>query len=102
MFVYGTLRSGEGNHRLFGNTEIHEGFESALAEFVGAEAALVFSSGYTANLGAVVSLSGAGSLLVSDALTHASLVDACRLSRARTTQRPCSGCSSSALPSSPR
>ena len=67
-----------GSRLVTGNTELHEGFESALAEFVGAEAALVFSSGYTANLGAVVSLSGAGSLLVSDALTHASLVDACR------------------------
>ncbi|EUA35110.1 aminotransferase class I and II family protein [Mycobacterium xenopi 3993] len=43
----------------------------------------MFSSGYTANLGAVVALSGPGSLLVSDAQSHASLVDACRLSRAR-------------------
>ena len=48
----------------------------------------MFSSGYTANLGAVVALSGAGSLLVSDALTHASLVDACRLSRARVVVTP--------------
>src|ERR1700738_1421748 len=71
-----------GSRLVTGNTELHEGFETALADFVGAESALVFSSGYTANLGAVVSLSGAGSLLVSDALTHASLVDACRLSRA--------------------
>ena len=63
-------------------------FEQALAEFVGAESALVFSSGYTANLGAVVALSGPGSLLVSDALTHASLVDACRLSRARVVVTP--------------
>ena len=77
-----------GSRLVTGNTELHEGFERALAEFVGAESALVFSSGYTANLGAVVSLSGAGSLLVSDALTHASLVDACRLSRARVTVTP--------------
>ena len=77
-----------GSRLVTGNTELHEGFERALAEFVGAEAALVFSSGYTANLGAVVSLSGAGSLLVSDALTHASLVDACRLSRARVVVTP--------------
>jgi 8-amino-7-oxononanoate synthase len=49
---------------------------------------LVFSSGYTANLGAVVALSGPGSVLVSDALTHASLVDACRLSRARVVVTP--------------
>lgn len=72
-----------GSRLVTGNTELHEGFESALADFVGAESALVFSSGYTANLGAVVALSGPGSLVVSDALTHASLVDACRLSRAR-------------------
>ena len=77
-----------GSRLVTGNTELHENFESALADFVGAESGLVFSSGYTANLGAVVALSGAGSLLVSDALTHASLVDACRLSRARVVVTP--------------
>lgn len=77
-----------GSRLVTGNTELHEGFERVLAGFVGAESALVFSSGYTANLGAVVALSGAGSLLVSDALTHASLVDACRLSRARVVVTP--------------
>src|SRR4029079_18916743 len=53
-----------GSRLVTGNTELHEGFEAALADFVGAESALVFSSGYTANLGAVASLSGAGSLVV--------------------------------------
>lgn len=77
-----------GSRLVTGNTELHEGFERALADFVRAESALVFSSGYTANLGAVVALSGAGSLLISDALTHASLVDACRLSRARVVVTP--------------
>jgi 8-amino-7-oxononanoate synthase len=77
-----------GSRLVTGNTELHEGFERVLADFVGVESALVFSSGYTANLGAVVSLSGAGSLLVSDALTHASLVDACRLSRSRVVVTP--------------
>jgi 8-amino-7-oxononanoate synthase len=77
-----------GSRLVTGNTELHEGFEAALADFVGAESALVFSSGYTANLGAVVALSGPGSLLVSDALIHASLVDACRLSRARVAVTP--------------
>ena len=77
-----------GSRLVTGNTALHEQFETALAEFVGAESALVFSSGYTANLGAVVSLSGPGSLVVSDALTHASLVDACRLSRARVVVTP--------------
>lgn len=84
-----TWGAGSGGSRLVtGNTELHEGFERALAEFVGAESALVFSSGYTANLGAVVALSGPGALVVSDAYTHASLVDACRLSRARVTVTP--------------
>ncbi|KUI40313.1 8-amino-7-oxononanoate synthase [Mycobacterium sp. GA-2829] len=77
-----------GSRLVTGNTELHEGFESALAAFTGAESALVFSAGYTANLGAVVALSGPGSLLISDALTHASLVDACRLSRARVVVTP--------------
>jgi 8-amino-7-oxononanoate synthase len=77
-----------GSRLVTGNTELHEAFETELAGFVGAESALVFSSGYTANLGAVVALSGAGSLLVSDALTHASLVDACRLSRASVVVTP--------------
>ena len=77
-----------GSRLVTGNTELHEEFETALAAFVGAESALVFSSGYTANLAAVVGLSGAGSLLVSDAHSHASLVDACRLSRARVVVTP--------------
>ena len=77
-----------GSRLVTGNTELHEAFETALADFVGAESALVFSSGYTANLGAVVALSGPGALLVSDALTHASLVDACRLSRSRVVVTP--------------
>ena len=77
-----------GSRLVTGNTELHEEFECALAEFVGAPAALLFSSGYTANLGALVSLSGPGSLVVSDAAAHASLVDACRLSRARVVVAP--------------
>ncbi|HTZ12657.1 MAG TPA: 8-amino-7-oxononanoate synthase [Mycobacterium sp.] len=77
-----------GSRLVTGNTLLHEEFESALAEFVCAAAGLVFSSGYAANLGAVVGLSGPGSLLVSDAYSHASLVDACRLSRARVVVTP--------------
>lgn len=77
-----------GSRLVTGNTELHEEFESELADFVGAEAALLFSSGYTANLGAVVCLSGPGSLVVSDSASHASLVDACRLSRARIVVTP--------------
>src|ERR1700739_679181 len=77
-----------GSRLVTGNTLLHEEFESALAEFVGAAAGLVFSSGYAANLGAVVGLSGPGSLLVSDAYSHASLVDAWPLSRARVVVTP--------------
>lgn len=77
-----------GSRLVTGDTELHQQFEAELAEYVGAATGLVFSSGYTANLGAVVSLTGAGSLLVSDAYSHASLVDACRLSRARVVVTP--------------
>ncbi|MFV9459669.1 8-amino-7-oxononanoate synthase [Rhodococcus sp. NM-2] len=77
-----------GSRLVTGSTTEHELLETELAEFVGAEAGLVFSSGYTANLGAVTALSGAGSLIVSDAGSHASLVDACRLSRARVAVAP--------------
>lgn len=72
-----------GSRLVSGNTELHEELESALADFVGADTSLVFSSGYTANLGAVTALAGPGTLVVSDAAVHASLIDACRLSRAR-------------------
>ena len=84
--TWGTCSTG--SRLVTGNTELHEEFESELAAFVGAASALVFSSGYTANLGAVTSLSGPGSLVVSDAASHASLVDACRLSRARIAVTP--------------
>ncbi|MQY25450.1 8-amino-7-oxononanoate synthase [Nocardia aurantia] len=72
-----------GSRLVTGTTTAHEQFEAELAEFVGAEAGLVFASGYAANLGAVTALAGRGTLVVSDAASHASLVDACRLSRAR-------------------
>jgi 8-amino-7-oxononanoate synthase len=77
-----------GSRLVTGDTELHQQFETELAEFMGAPAALVFSSGYTANIGAVVGLSGPGALVVSDAYSHASLVDACRLSRARVVVTP--------------
>ncbi len=77
-----------GSRLVTGNTSLHERFETSLADFMGADSALAFSSGYTANLGAVVALSGPDSVVVSDALTHASLVDACRLSRARIVVTP--------------
>lgn len=72
-----------GSRLITGTTELHAQLEEELAAFCGAAAALVFSSGYTANLGALTALSGPDALVVSDAASHASLVDACRLSRAR-------------------
>ncbi|OBB95545.1 8-amino-7-oxononanoate synthase [Mycobacterium sp. 852002-40037_SCH5390672] len=77
-----------GSRLVTGDTELHQKFESELANYVGAASGLLFSSGYAANLGAVVGLSGRGSLLVSDEYSHASLVDACRLSRARVAVTP--------------
>ncbi|KXP01521.1 8-amino-7-oxononanoate synthase [Tsukamurella pseudospumae] len=77
-----------GSRLVTGTTELHESFERGLAEFLGAEAALCFSSGYLANLGVVTALAGRGALVVSDGGSHASLVDACRLSRARIVVTP--------------
>jgi 8-amino-7-oxononanoate synthase len=72
-----------GSRLVTGTTRAHADLERDLASFVGAEAGLVFSSGYLANLGAITALAGRGDLIVSDALNHASLIDGCRLSRAR-------------------
>ena len=72
-----------GSRLVTGSTTLHADLEAAAATHVGAEAGLVFSSGYLANVGAVTALAGPGTLIVSDARNHASLVDACRLSRAR-------------------
>ncbi|UFS99405.1 8-amino-7-oxononanoate synthase [Nocardia huaxiensis] len=77
-----------GSRLVTGTTTEHELLEAELADFVGAEAGLVFASGYAANLGAVTALVGRGGLVVSDAGSHASLVDACRLSRARVEVAP--------------
>jgi 8-amino-7-oxononanoate synthase len=77
-----------GSRLVTGSTELHAALEAELAEFCGFEAALVFSSGYAANLAAVSALSGRGALIVSDAGNHASLIDGCRLSRAEIAVAP--------------
>ncbi|TSD98615.1 8-amino-7-oxononanoate synthase [Gordonia rubripertincta] len=66
-----------------GTTAVHVDLEDELADFLGFPAALAFSSGYLANVGAVTALAGRGDLIVSDTGSHASLIDGCRLSRAR-------------------
>ncbi|MET7482890.1 8-amino-7-oxononanoate synthase [Streptomyces sp. NPDC005538] len=73
-----------GSRLVTGTTELHAQLERELAEFCGFEAALVFSSGYAANLAAVTTLAPHGSLIVSDAGNHASLIDGCRLARGGT------------------
>ncbi|MGA5452683.1 8-amino-7-oxononanoate synthase [Streptomyces umbrinus] len=73
-----------GSRLVSGSTELHAELERELAEFCGFESALVFSSGYAANLAAVTALAPHGSLVVSDAGNHASLIDGCRLARGTT------------------
>ncbi|AGP52445.1 8-amino-7-oxononanoate synthase [Streptomyces rapamycinicus] len=77
-----------GSRLVTGTTQLHQELEDELADFCGFEAALVFSSGYTANLAALTALTGPGTLIVFDACNHASLVDGCRLSRAKVAQVP--------------
>jgi len=73
-----------GSSRLIaGNHPLYEELEVALADFKGAESSLVFSTGYLANIGMIPALVGQGDAVFSDALNHASIVDGCRLSRAR-------------------
>ena len=67
---------------LAGHFSVQQEAEEALAEFVGQEAALLFGSGYAANLAIVSSLLDRGDAVFADRLNHASLNDACRLSRA--------------------
>jgi glycine C-acetyltransferase len=75
---------GSGASRLIsGNMKLHEELESKIAEFKGTEAALVFNSGFQANTGVVSTLVNEGDAVFSDALNHASIVDGCRLSRAK-------------------
>lgn len=66
-----------------GRADLHAELERKLAEFERAEAALLFPTGYAANVGAITSLVGKGDAVYSDELNHASIIDGCRLSGAR-------------------
>jgi 8-amino-7-oxononanoate synthase len=65
-----------------GYTPQHASLERELASFEHTSSAVIFTSGYSANLGVVSCLAGQGDLLLSDSLNHASLIDGCRLSKA--------------------
>ena len=75
--------TGAGAARLIsGDHPLHQALEREIAAWKGAEAVLLFPSGYAANTGAIPALVGRGDAVYADALNHASLIDGCRLSRA--------------------
>ncbi len=75
--------SGAASPLISGHMAAHEELARALAAFKRKDAALVFGSGFLANVGLITALAGEGDAVFSDALNHASIVDGCRLSRAR-------------------
>ena len=82
----GAERYGAGagaSHLVSGHSRAHHALEEELADFVGAERALLFSTGYMANLGVVSALTGRHDVIFEDRLNHASLIDAARLTRAK-------------------
>jgi 8-amino-7-oxononanoate synthase len=70
-------------HLVSGHTREHQLLEEELAAFTGREAALLFSTGYMANLGVITAFAARGEVVVQDRLNHASLLDGARLSAAR-------------------
>ena len=85
----GRWGTGAGSARLVaGARPLHRQLEAALATWKGAEAAVLFATGYAANLGVLQALAGPGVTVVSDRLNHASIVDGCRLSRAAVVVTP--------------
>ena len=80
-----TLPAGSGGSRLLrGHHEVFDRLEARLARVSGSEAALLFSSGYAANVGLLQAIVSPDDLVVSDELNHASLIDGIRLTKART------------------
>ncbi|MBK8098948.1 MAG: aminotransferase class I/II-fold pyridoxal phosphate-dependent enzyme [Planctomycetes bacterium] len=78
LLKYGTSCSG--SRFLNGTLELHEELERRLAKFIGAEAALCFSTGFQTNLGAISSVCGKDDVILCDRENHASIIDGCRLS----------------------
>jgi 8-amino-7-oxononanoate synthase len=76
------------SHLVTGHSRAHHALEEELADFVGARRALLFSTGFMANLGVVMALAERHSLIAEDRLNHASLIDAARLARARARRYP--------------
>jgi 8-amino-7-oxononanoate synthase len=76
------------SHLVTGHGPEHDALERELAEFCGRERALLFSTGYMANLGVVMALAGRDDLVLEDRLNHASLLDAALLSRAKLERYP--------------
>jgi 8-amino-7-oxononanoate synthase len=83
---YGT--SCTGSRFLNGTLTLHHELEQRLAAFVGKESALVFSTGYQANLGAISALVGRGDVVIADKEDHASIVDGCQLALGQTKRYP--------------
>jgi 8-amino-7-oxononanoate synthase len=84
--VAAARRDGVGSgasHLVSGHCREHHALEEELADFVGRERALLFSTGYMANLGVIAAVAGRSGAIVSDELNHASLIDGARLSGAR-------------------
>lgn len=73
---------------IVGSRPPHHALEADLAAWKGTEAALVFPTGYAANVGVLTALAGPGTRILSDALNHASIVDGCRLARGELTVVP--------------
>lgn len=85
--VAATERYGAGTgavRTIIGTQDLHVELEQRLAQFKGTEATVVFQSGFTCNSGVIPVLAGEGDAIISDELNHASIIDGCRLSRAKT------------------
>lgn len=79
--LYGT--GGGASRLVVGSFDIHEELEREIAYVKGCEDSIVFSSGYSANVGTISALVGKGDVIFSDELNHASIIDGCRLSKAK-------------------